>query len=53
MCLKCLVVQKFCFLKYKLELSDGYKMKHVEDSLIETNKGNKVCVLLILITYGL
>jgi len=27
--------------------------KHVEDSIIETNKGNKVCILLILLTYAI
>jgi len=25
--------------------------KHVENSIIETNKGNKVCILLVVLTY--
>jgi hypothetical protein len=25
--------------------------KHVEDSVIETNKGNRVCILLVILTY--
>jgi hypothetical protein len=31
----------------------GYFKRYVEDSIIEMNKGNQVCVLFVLLTYSI